>query len=128
MPVPQHVSEIVDVVRLVPQERVQRIDGHVVDVPVAQIMYEFVEEFKTEPQMQFSERICEQIVDVPVPQVHVQDILVPTIIEEIAGVLWCTPRGLSTSVIVFQGQKSEVVAAGETGLAGRVMSAWKDFR
>ena len=69
-PFPQIWEEIVEVVSLVPQARVQqRVDEQSVDVPLPQIMKEPVEVFKIVPQESFSDRICEQIVDVPVPQV-----------------------------------------------------------
>ena len=57
--------------------------------------------------------------DVPVPQVDAQDLLVPPIMEEIACVVQCTPHD---------------VASGETDLeareeiVGRVVSVWKELR
>ena len=63
-----------EVVRLLPQARVQRNDEQSVDVPFPQITEDIVEEFKTPPQGQFSVRICEQIVDVPLPRVDVREI------------------------------------------------------
>ena len=45
------------------------------DVPFPQIMKEIFDQFKIEPQEQLSERICEQIVEVSVPQVDVLEAL-----------------------------------------------------
>ena len=83
-PLPQILKETVEVVGLVPQERVQqRIDKQIVEFPVPHrvkridkqfvqvllphITKDSVEEFKIAPQEQFSERIFEQIVHFSVP-------------------------------------------------------------
>ena len=97
-----------------PQEHVQRIDEHIVYVPVPQVLEEtaevdeqigevhipsILEEISKSLNLHHRSnyrRICEQSVDVPVPQVDVQDILVPPIMEEIAGVVQCTPHGVAT--------------------------------
>ena len=63
---------LVEVVKLDPQECVQQIEQIVVR-PIPQIT-EVVEEFKIVPQKQFSEKVCEQSVDISVPYVDVQDI------------------------------------------------------
>ena len=65
------MEENVDVERLVPQERVQRIDEQIVEVPIPQISED-----------------SEQIVDVPVPQNDVLEALqfqVRAIFHEIQG-------------------------------------------
>ena len=60
----------------VPRERVQqRMDEHIVGVPIPTITEDTVEESKMVPQEQFSERICERVVDVPVPQVDAMKLL-----------------------------------------------------
>ena len=73
------VRECVEVVELTPHERGQRqTDEHIVDVPIPLLAEETVEmlklvpqeRVKAVPQEQFSERICDQIVDVAVPQVY----------------------------------------------------------
>ena len=53
-----------------------------VAVPIPPIIEATVEEVKVVPQEHLSESICGQIVDVPVPQVVEQLVLVPTIMEE----------------------------------------------
>ena len=58
------------------------------------------------PQEQLSERICEQVVDVPVPQVDVQDFLVPPL----TGVAQCTPQDAPTGETDLMGQKLVIVA------------------
>ena len=64
VPVPHISEEIVDVVSLVPQYRVQqRFDEQFVDVPLLQIRKDIVEEFKNCTTRAIVERICEQIVD-----------------------------------------------------------------
>ena len=62
------LAAVQEVARLVPQERVQRIEEPNVEVPVPQITEGVVDEC--------SKKICEQIVDVSVPQVDVQDITI----------------------------------------------------
>ena len=58
LPISQILEQIVEVVRLVPQEGVrQRLDEQFVEVPLPQIMEEIVEEFKIVAQEQSSERI-----------------------------------------------------------------------
>ena len=57
-PVPQFLEGQVDVVRLVPQERMQRVGEQNVEVSISQI----------------SEH-NEQIVDVPVPQVEIAEVI-----------------------------------------------------
>ena len=56
-----------------PQARVQRIDEQIAEAFIQQILEDIVDELQSVPQEQFSERMSEQIVDVPVPQVDVQD-------------------------------------------------------
>ena len=53
------------VLSLIPQGRWQRSNE--------QITEDSVEEFKTAPQEKFSEKICEQVVKIPVPQVDAHD-------------------------------------------------------
>ena len=59
--VPQVMSEILEVVRLIPQEH-----GQIVDVSVPQVVEELVEVVQIFPQEHFSERIIDRIVYVPV--------------------------------------------------------------
>ena len=61
-------------VRLVPQEHTQRIDEQIVKWLIPQITEDSVEELKIVPLDQFPEKICEQIVNVPVSQVDEQDV------------------------------------------------------
>ena len=55
MDVSQFLEETVEVVRLVPRERVQWIDEQIVEVLVPQITEETVGEFTIVPQEQFPE-------------------------------------------------------------------------
>ena len=125
VPVLHILEEIVEVVRLVPEERVQQrtdeqtVDEQLVEVPFTQILEEIGEEFKIGPQEQFSERISEQKVNVPVPEVDVQKSFVPPIMEDIADVVQCTPQDVATGETDLQGEKLEIVATGETGLEAR---------
>ena len=67
--VPQIMGEIVEVAKIVQQERVQqRTVEEIIDVPVPQCVEESVEVIKAIPQERISERTCEQIMDEPVPQ------------------------------------------------------------
>ena len=50
---PQIMEEVVEVVKLVPQARVQRIDEKIVEVRTTQITEEIVEEFRIVPQAIF---------------------------------------------------------------------------
>ena len=68
IPVLQVLEEIAKVVRLVQQGRVQRIAEKMVEV-FSKGLEEVVEEFKITPQEQFSQRLCEQSVDVSFPRV-----------------------------------------------------------
>ena len=56
--VPQNLEEIVEVVRLVTQERVQWIDGQMVEVTFPQLSEDIDGEFKVAPQEQFVESVC----------------------------------------------------------------------
>ena len=47
---PQFEEEVVDVVRLVPQERVQQIDEQIMKVPIPHLLEDSVGEFKIVPQ------------------------------------------------------------------------------
>ena len=73
-PIMEEIVEVVqEVVKLVPRERVQqRIDEQNLFHTFSDDIFE---ECKSVPQEQFSEKICEQIVDVPVPQVDVLEAL-----------------------------------------------------
>ena len=65
--VPQVMAEIVEVVRVIPQERVQqRTVEQIVDVPVPQVVEEIVEVVQIIPQGRLSVRINDRIVSVPV--------------------------------------------------------------
>merc|ERR1712032_363258 len=66
----QVVEEIVEIAKIISQERVQqRTVEQVVDVPVPQVVEEIVEIAKIIPQERVQQRTVEQVVDVPVPQV-----------------------------------------------------------
>ena len=69
---PQTLEETIEVVRLVPR---QRIDEQIVELFIPQMSVDSVGELKILPQEHFKERIIEQIVDVPVPQVDVLEVL-----------------------------------------------------
>ena len=60
--VPQVVDEIIEVVRLIPQERVQQRCPR----PVPQVVGEIVEVVQIMPQERISKRIDDRIVDAPV--------------------------------------------------------------
>ena len=65
--VPKVVDEIIVVVRVIPQERVQqRTVEQSVHVPVPQVVGEIMEVVQITPQERISERIIDRIVDVPV--------------------------------------------------------------
>ena len=65
--VPQVMAEIVEVVRLIPQERVhQRTVEQIVHVPAPQVAEEIAEVVQMIPQERISKRIIDRIVDVPV--------------------------------------------------------------
>ena len=56
----------------------------ITSVPVPQIQEQIVEAIKVIPQEQMAERVVEQIVDVPVPQIldQIVDVPVPQLMEE----------------------------------------------
>ena len=61
------MAEIIEVVRLIPQERVQQHTvEQIVDVPVPQVVEEIAEVVQIIHQERISERIIDRIVDVPV--------------------------------------------------------------
>ena len=65
--VPQVMEEIVEVVRLIPQERVQQPTvEQIVDFSGPQVVEEIVEVVQIIHQERISERIIDRIVDVPV--------------------------------------------------------------
>ena len=64
--VPQVVDEIIEVLRVIPHERVQQHTvEQIVHVPVPQIVGETVEVVQMIPQECISKRIIDRIVDVP---------------------------------------------------------------
>ena len=64
--VPEIMEEIVEVAKIVQQERDQQhIVEEIVDAPVPQFLEEMVEVIKAIPQERISERIFEQVVNVP---------------------------------------------------------------
>ena len=65
--VPNVVHEIIEVVRLIPQERVQqRTVEQIVHIPVPQVVEEIAEVVQIIPQERVSKRIIDRIVNVPV--------------------------------------------------------------
>ena len=57
VPVPQFLKETVEVVKIIPQERIaERTSEHVADVPVPQFLKETVEVVKIIHQERFAER------------------------------------------------------------------------
>ena len=79
VPVPQFVEEILEVIKVIPQEReservveqifdvpVLQVLEEIVDVPVSQVVEEILEVFKVIPQERVLVFIVGQIVDVPV--------------------------------------------------------------
>ena len=65
--VPKVVDEIIEVVRLIPQERVQkRTVEQIVHVPVPQVVEEIAEVVQIIHQERISKRVIDRIVDVPV--------------------------------------------------------------
>ena len=65
--VPQVVDEIIEIVRLIPQERVQqRTVEQIVHVPVPQVVNKIAGVVQITPEERFSKRIIDRIVDVPV--------------------------------------------------------------
>ena len=58
--VPQNMEDIVEVVMLVPQERVQRIGEQIVEVLIPQIAKVIAEEFKRVHQERITERLYER--------------------------------------------------------------------
>ena len=84
-PVPHIVEEIDEVVKFVPQERVQQhVAGQVVDVLVRQIMDEMIGVMKVVRPESVCDRI-EEPVDVPVPHVVeiILDVHVPEVVKHI---------------------------------------------
>ena len=64
------VQKMVEVIQLVPQERIQeRIAEQVVDIPLPQIMEEMTEVVLFMPRTR-QNRTVEQIVDVSIPQIQ----------------------------------------------------------
>ena len=63
-----------------------------VEVLLPQFTEEIVEEFKTVPQEQFSERTCGQIVVRSTKKLTCRIVLVPPIMEDIAAGVHLTPR------------------------------------
>ena len=70
VPTIQTVQKTVEVIQLVPQERIQeRIAEQVVDIPLPQIMEEMMEVVLFIPRTR-QNRTVEQIVDVSIPQIQ----------------------------------------------------------
>ena len=81
IPVPHFLENVVEVVQIVPQERVLiRTVEQIVDTPTLQSQDEIVEVIQLILQEGISERILEQIVEVPVPQMEEQIVEVVKII------------------------------------------------
>ena len=59
------LEETVEVMRLVAQERVQRIDEEIVELSIPHATEDIVEELKYCSTEAVSERICAQVVGVP---------------------------------------------------------------
>ena len=74
--VPHIMEKTIEVMKPVPQERVQKNNTveRFVDVPDSQIQEETVEVIQLLPQDRMPERIVEQVVDVPVSQVQERDV------------------------------------------------------
>ena len=85
VPVPQIQEQIVDVIKVIPQEQMSKrlveqivdvpmpqILEQIVDVPVPQIMEETVEVAKLIPQERLQQRTLGETVNVPVPQIQEQ--------------------------------------------------------
>ena len=67
--VPQVVEEILETIRIIPQERVQqRTVEQVIDVRVPQVVEQVVEVVKIIPQERIQQRTVEQIQEIPVIQ------------------------------------------------------------
>ena len=78
--VPQAVDEVVEVVRLIPQESVQqRTVEQIVRVSVPQVGEEISEVVQITPQDRISERIIDRIVDVPVVVMQRQVPIIQTV-------------------------------------------------
>ena len=71
VPVPQVSKEIVDVARVTPQERA-RVAEHAVAVPGPLVLEEVFEAARLRGHVRISDRVCENIVEDPVPQVAEQ--------------------------------------------------------
>ena len=68
--VPQIGEEIVEVVKVIPQERVQqRTVKRIIDVPLRQVMEEIVGVVHCIPMESIPERVVEHIVDTQEPQI-----------------------------------------------------------
>ena len=78
--VPQVVDEVVEFVRLIPQESVhKRTVEQIVRVPVPQVGEEISEVVQIIPQDRISERIIDRIVDVPVVVMQRQVPIIQTV-------------------------------------------------
>ena len=100
VPIPQLLEGNAEVVRLVPQERVQRIDEYIMDVPVPPKLWRRIWKRSKSYRGSIFDGIYEQ-----------------------------TARGVATGGTDLHGKKLEIGATVKTeDTAGCVMSAWKDFR
>ena len=96
---PQIMEDIVEVIQLVPQERIQeRIVEEIIDVPVPQWIEEMIEVVKLIPQERVENRTAEQIVDVPVPQIQEELVEVIQLVphERISTIPSCRFRNKSS--------------------------------
>lgn len=77
MPFPQIMEDLVEVVKIISQERVSHWIVEQIDVSVPQVVDEIVEVRWLVPQERIVQRQVEQFVNVPVPQIFEEPVEVP---------------------------------------------------